>query len=258
MDLAVSNLPYQGLFTNRLLKLPAYLGIEVYSETGSDFYWEHLIPKLMTGRTGPLTVHGPYQNMDLSDPNMEYESVRDVYEWTFRLCKQFGAKHCVCHPYAYYPIGAMEEEESAARKRACLQRVTELNRLAHRWNVELLVENMPDQDGLLSQTAFLELFNPVEDLAFLIDTGHANIQSWDIELMFRTLGKRIRGYHINDNFGDSDSHLMVDEGNFDWKKFFAGYAQYTPDAVLVMEYMKGTIDELVASAQRIKAYLEQK
>ena len=37
MDIAVSNLAYQGLFTNRLMKLPMDIGIEVYSETGSDF-----------------------------------------------------------------------------------------------------------------------------------------------------------------------------------------------------------------------------
>jgi sugar phosphate isomerase/epimerase len=117
---------------------------------------------------------------------------------------------------------------------------------------------MPDVDGLLSQTTFWELFGPVSQLRFLIDTGHANLQGWDIDLMFHTFGKRIRGYHLNDNLGDIDSHLWVDEGSFCWKVFFAGYTKHTPDAVLVMEYMKGTIDEIVASAERITAYLQQK
>lgn len=255
MHIAVSNLAYQGLFTNRLLRLPKDIGMEVYSETGSDFYWDHLIPKLMDGRTGPFSVHGPYQNINLSDPDLEYDAVRDLYIWTFALCKKYGAAHCVCHPYSYYSTKTMTEEEIQIRKTCCLARVTELNRIAQEYGVELLVENMADKDGLLDQDGFAELFGSQNELRFLIDTGHANLQNWDLNRMFEQLGDRIHGYHLNDNFGDGDSHLKVWEGSFDWDTFFAGYRRYTPQATLVCEYMNGTIDEIVSSVESIKRHL---
>ena len=223
MDIAVSNLAYQGLFTNRLMKLPMDIGIEVYSETGSDFYWDHLLPKLMAGRTGPFTVHGPYQNIDLSSPDTDYQAVRGIYEWTFRLCQKHHATHCVCHPYAYTPRGAMSAKEIAKREQLCLERVIDLNNLAKQYGVEMLVENMFHKDGLLDQAGFERLFLPVEELNFLMDVGHAHIQDWDMDAMFAHLGSRIKGYHINDNFGDADSHLMAFEGSYDWKRFFINY-----------------------------------
>ena len=149
MKLLISNLPYQGLFTNRLIKLPSDLGIEVYSETGSDFYWEHLIPKLFSGRSGAFSVHGPYQNIDLSLPDLQFDPVRGIYEKSFELCRTYGSEHCVCHPYAYTPKGKMSESEIGERKAACFEMVKELNRLSNAYGVSLLVENMPNKDGLL-------------------------------------------------------------------------------------------------------------
>lgn len=257
MQIAVSNLPYQGLFTNRLIRLPNEIGVEVYSETGSDYYWDYLLPSLFSERTGPFSVHGPYQNIDLSSPTLDFETVKDFYRWTFKLCCKFEAKHCACHPYSYKSIKSMPEEEIRTRRNLCLSRITELSREAQHYGVTLLVENMPDKDGLLSQGDFIELFGSVDELRFLIDTGHANIQGWDIELMFDRLGSRILGYHLNDNLGDKDSHLMVFEGTFNWKIFFNHAMKITPDAVYVCEYMHGSIEEIVTSIQSIKQFVSR-
>ncbi len=256
MNIAVSNLAYQGLFTNRLLKLPNDIGVEVYSETGSDFYWDHLLPKLMANRSGPFAVHGPYQNIDLSSAEIDYPDVRGIYEWTFRLCQKYHASHCVCHPYAYRPRSQMSAQEIHDREQRCLERVLELDQLAKQYNVELLVENMADHDGLLDQEGFERLFLPCTELNFLIDLGHANIQNWDMDRMFERLGCRIHGYHVNDNFGDADSHLMAFEGGYDWEKFFANYKKFTPGATLVCEYMNGPLDKIVSSVEKIKTYIQ--
>lgn len=259
MQIAASNLPYQGLFTNRLIRLPEDIGVEVYSETGSDFYWNHLLPRLLKDRIGPFSVHGPYQNIDLSSNTLDYEEVKEFYRWTFRLCEKFGSRHCVCHPYAYKSITSMSAVEIDTRRELCLNRVVEISREAEKYGVTLLVENMADYDGLFSQEDFLNVFGGVKELRFLIDTGHANIQRWDIDMMFGVLGERILGYHLNDNFGDADSHLKVFEGTFDWKTFFARAMQITPDAVYVCEYMNTDVEEITESVQKIRQYAaEQK
>lgn len=252
MEIGISNLFCMGLQGGILKQLPKELGVEIFAECGSEYHWNHLLPEVMEGRSAFLSVHGPFQRLDLSDPEADFEEMKQAYIQTFQLCRKFDAKHCVCHPYE----GARPENDTVdaldnARQTA-LERVLCLAELAKQYNVELLVENMPQKNGLLDEDAFLELFAPHKELCFLIDTGHANLQKWDMEMAFKRLGSRIKGYHLNDNNGDFDSHLKVWEGSFDWENFFAGYTKYTPDAVLVCEYNFGPLDEILASADRIR------
>jgi len=49
-------------------------------------------------------------------------------------------------------------------------------------------------------------------LAACWDTGHANIQGVDQYRSIAELGDRLRGLHINDNYGDMDSHVAPFQG----------------------------------------------
>lgn len=255
MEISISNLPCLGLHTASLRVLPKDLGIEIFCECGSDYYWKHLLPLLTEGRSVPLSVHGPFQRLDLSDPEADFEEMKEAYRQCFQLCRTYGAHHCVCHPYeSSRPLDDTPEKLEAARQTS-LQRVLELTRMAREYGVELLVENMPHVRPMLDQQAFMDLFAPHEELNFLIDTGHALLLNWDMDLAFRTLGERIKGYHLHDNMGDSDSHLMVGTGKFDWDNFFTGYTRYTPNANLVCEYDRGTIDEILQSVAWIRTQI---
>ena len=134
--------------------------------------------------------------------------------------------------------------------------MTELSREAKKYGVTLLVENMANKGDLFTQEDFISAFGAVEELRFLIDTGHAHIQGWDMDLMFCTLGDRILGYHLDDNFADTDSHLKVFEGSYDWDTFFRKAMEITPGAVFICEYMSGTVDEITESAEKIRQYAE--
>ena len=84
-------------------------------------------------------------------------------------------------------------------------------------------------------------------MSFLIDTGHAILNKWNMTEVLGTLKDRIRAYHVHDNFGDGDTHLKVGEGPTDWTKFFEDYKKYSPDARLVLEYARGPVSEIVKS-----------
>lgn len=255
MDFAVSHLVHQGLSTNKLIALPKELGVELYCELGNQFYWENLLPRLMEGRTGPLCIHGPMMNYDLSLEELNYPAVKEQYRWICEFFGPWGAKHIVCHPYGYVPIASMAPGEAQRRRKVTLERVVDLHEMVQGYGMTLLVENMAHNDDLMNQQQFLDTFAPVQELRFLMDTGHMNIQHWDIDLCFRTIGHRILGYHLNDNFTDADSHLMAYEGSFDWERFFACYRQYTPDATLVCEYRYGPLDRIVGSIDDIRRQL---
>lgn len=255
MDIAVSNLFCQGISTNRLSALPKDMGIEVYGECGAKFYWDQMLAKVMEGRTGPLCVHGPFVNIDLSSSELDYQGAKDLYKWCMDVFGFWGAKHMVCHPYGYVPLASMAPGEPEDRRKRCLERVVDLHELAESCGMQLLVENMAHRGDLMDQKQFLDTFAPVKELNFLMDTGHMHIQNWDMELCFQTIGSRILGYHINDNFTDSDAHMMAFEGSFDWDRFFDYYRQYTPEATLVLEYRNGPADRIAASAQQIREHL---
>ena len=255
MSFFISNLAFQGLSCGAMRKIPSDIGIEVFCETGNDYYWDHLLPVLLEGRSVPLSLHGPFQRLDLSNPEADFEEMKEAYLWAFRLGQKFGAKDCVCHPYAGHRQENDTEQKRRRARETALERILVLNHLSEGYGIQLLVENMPERDGLLDQQSFIELFSPYEELRFLIDTGHAHLQHWDMDLAFQKLGRRILGYHINDNKCDCDSHLKVGEGTFDWEHFFRGYKKYTPDASLVLEYNEGPLEDILTSVEVIRSYL---
>jgi len=256
MAVFISNLYSQGLSCGSMQKIPSDIGIEIFCETGNDYYWDHLLPVLLKDRSVPLSLHGPFQRLDLSDPNADFEPMREAYIWAFELGKKFGAKDCVCHPYSGHRPENEPKHAAEQAKETALQRILELNRLAETYGLKLLVENMPETDGLLDQQGFIDLFSPHKELSFLIDTGHAHLQKWDMDLAFEKLGSRILGYHINDNKGDWDSHLKVGEGTIDWERFFKAYRKYTPEASLVLEYNEGPLEAILKSVRTVRQYVQ--
>jgi len=253
MDIIVSHLPYLGCYINALHELPKEYGIEVFIEYGNDYFWKYTLKEMMEGRTGRLSIHAPFCQMNLASDKCNFEEVKETYKWTFDLCQKHNAIHCVCHPCAGVPDDpdfVLEDGQKLA-----LERVLELNSIANSMGVEMLVENMPYQKLVFQQEDFTRVFGGAPELNFLIDIGHAMLHKWDIPKLLKDLNSRIRAYHVHENYSDIDAHLKVGEGPLDWQKFFNDFKQYTPDARLVLEYLHGPVSEIVDTIGVIKGYL---
>ena len=48
------------------------------------------------------------------------------------------------------------------------------------------------------------------------DTGHANCQGADQYKEITTIGKELRAFHMQDNYGNGDSHVMPMVGTINW------------------------------------------
>ena len=191
MSIFISNLAFQGLSCGAMRYIPDDIGIEIFCEIGNDYYWDHLLPLLLNNRKIPLSLHGPFQRLDLSDPDADFAAIKDAYIWAFELGKKYGAKDCVCHPYSgHRPCDETVASISVA-KETTLKRIIELDRIANIYGIQLLIENMPETDGLLDEKSFINLFSPYKDLRFLIDTGHAHLQHWDMRYVLNELGDRV-------------------------------------------------------------------
>ena len=256
MKYSVSNSCFVGDTFANLADLPLDYGIEIQIEFGTEYYWKTNLARVMKDRTGPLSIHGQFVDIDLASDTLEEQEVMDYYKWAFDMYNRYGAKHFVLHPDG--KLCAPATEAKIAQKRAlALARVAKLAEMAKEQNVHLLVENLrPKGYGMVFDSEnFIDLFRQIPDADCLIDTGHMYLSGWDFHHVISTLGDRIEAYHINDTFGLLDEHLPVGRGCIDWAAFFEDYKKYTPEAEMVLEYKGTSVADIVANARLITALL---
>jgi len=100
----------------------------------------------------------------------------------------------------------------------------EVSRRCQRVGLRLVIENNP----LFPLGYYEDLFReiPIENAGFLLDTGHANIQTPGFETpltdWIERLGGRHEHLHLHDNDGRNDRHIpiLAAGGNIDWQACF--------------------------------------
>jgi len=252
MKYYVSNSCFVGDTFAMMAELPPEYGIEIMVECGSTYYWETNLAKVMNGRTGGLSVHGPFIDINLAAENLDEEKLFDYYKWTFELYQKHHAESYVLHPDGKITAPATAEDVRGMQQRA-MKRIEKLAEIAKPYGIRLLVENMrPKGYGLVfDQDDFIRMFDELPMVDCLIDVGHMQLSGWDFKPVAKALGSRIKAYHMNDNFGRDDEHIPVGHGLFDWGMFVEQYKQHTPEADFVLEYKKQTVESIVCNRKLI-------
>ncbi|MEF3302152.1 sugar phosphate isomerase/epimerase family protein [Paenibacillus sp. GYB003] len=132
-----------------------------------------------------------------------------------------GVKWAVVHPQEDRAKTALDAE-------ACIKDNVEhfspIVELAVKYNVGIAFENMIERE-----TSKRRFASHAAELAALIDVwgdsrvgacwdfGHANFLYKDQRPALRTLGKRLKATHVNDNYGKSDEHMFPFHGSVDWR-----------------------------------------
>lgn len=236
-DFSISNVALTGPNFGTMRDLPSHVGVEIFYEWGGRRFYELALESIFRDRSGKFSIHAPFQYIDFSAPCDE-AALFDYLMEPFELYHRFHAEGYVIHTDspAKQPYAAAEAD---ARRKRAEDRLLRFDEIAHREGVELLVENLCVGSAghhLFSQAQYLQLFLDHPQLNCLIDIGHAHVQGFDLENILRTLGGRIRAYHLHDNDGLRDSHLPPFQGSFDWPAFAALAMRYTPEAHMVLEY----------------------
>lgn len=258
MQFIVSNccFPVDSVFAMK--QLPKEFGIELQIEFGTDYFWKTTVPQLMEGRTGGLSFHGPFVNIDFASKELDEQAVFDCYKWSFDLYNEFGAESIVLHPDGKITKPTPENEVAAMRGRS-LERIAKLSDMAKAQNVNLLVENLRPKGGyglVFDQAEFIDLFRQIPDVGCLIDTGHLSLSGWSFDAVLSALKDKIYTYHIDDNSGNDDDHYPVGKGVIDWGEFFHAYNAHTPDREMILEYKGCTVADIVANARLIRTLVE--
>ena len=94
------------------------------------------------------------------------------------------------------------------------------------------------------------------DVGICLDTGHAFL-SGDLHGVVRKLSGHLRMVHASDNRRQFDNHLPPGEGDIPWSQLWGQLAASTFRGTVILEIAgRGTMEEILAGAQRSRAFLQ--
>jgi sugar phosphate isomerase/epimerase len=132
--------------------------------------------------------------------------------------------------------------DKARARRIARETAERLAAIARPLGIRLAFENVGYHGAsIYTDEEYCRALDGMDDtLGFLLDTGHAHLNGWDVAGMIDRLKDRLYGIHIHDNMADSDRHLPINEGSLDWKRIFRAMRGISGDCDLVLEYTPGT------------------
>jgi sugar phosphate isomerase/epimerase len=160
--------------------------------------------------------------------------------------------------YLIQHIGVRDEEFTEQKLDAAYTSLQELVVFAAQRNVEILIENTPNQ---LSNAARLNYFLGITHLQlnYCFDVGHAHM-GLGIPDEFEAMKDRIRSTHIHDNDGLDDSHLfpLEQKGTIKWEPVMKLLGSRRDQFPLVLELREQAgLEHPVRRAKEILDGLEQ-
>ncbi len=167
-------------------------------------------------------AHGPWR-WPVRDNTPEDRAERmEKMKTSIHACALLGCKNWVIHPIM--PFGVNDKGTENEQKTWDLNKefMTELLAYAKEQGVVICYENMP-MTGLgigypLDVLRFVEEMND-DNFKVCLDTGHAVICQSQISVgdAIRRMGDKIACFHIHDNNGWADIHIMPMTGVIDWE-----------------------------------------
>lgn len=186
---------------------------------------------------GIWQMHGPWT---APLPNLTEEERRawtDYAKKCIIASEALGSPRYVVHPIMPFGVRGKEEPEVVYD---CNRRfLTEICECAREVGVTVCFENMPfpwmtlySEEHILQTVKELNLDN----LKICLDTGHSLIGDVQPGEAVRKLGSLIEAFHVHDNFGDVDRHLMPFTAKGDWDDFAKAISECVPENVpLILE-----------------------
>ncbi|GLY09239.1 sugar phosphate isomerase/epimerase family protein [Pseudobacillus badius] len=185
------------------------------------------------------TIHPPAWDINLTSENRATrETAFSEYKKAIQFAGLIGASHVVIHPgFCFSPVF----NKQTAQQRAA-DSIHHLCQIAKPLNVKLAIENVGyNGSSLFTQEEYTSFLDGIDEAAgFLIDTGHAHLNKWDIPRLVKETRERLLALHIHDNDGTGDDHLSIGEGTIEWKPVFAAINEYAPQCELILEYAPNT------------------
>lgn len=158
------------------------------------------------------TLHGVFFDIVIGS---EDERIAEVCEYRLRqsmsIAERLGCKAVIFHTNFIPNFNSKSYKKRWVEHNALMIR----NLLRDYPNLSIYIENMFDETPeLLVRLA--EQMEQEKRFGICLDIAHANLSASPIDVWIEKVGPYLKHLHINDNFGDEDSHFAVGDGNIDW------------------------------------------
>ena len=179
-----------------------------------------------------ITLHGPFMDLSPGGVDRRIKGVTlDRFIKTIELGRFFKPETIVFHPgYEKWKFDGNVElwlESSLQTWRPLVKRAEELG-------LTLAIENVFEENPE-SLAALLKGVNS-SHLRFCFDTGHHHVFSkTPLPIWIETLGGYLREVHLHDNHKETDEHLPIGEGGFDFDRFFNLLSEFGLDPIYTIE-----------------------
>ena len=170
-----------------------------------------------------FSLHAPFSDLNIASLNKWIldETMRQL-KGSLELCPDLGIELVTLHPGLNSPLATYDLSLVPPKNKEALK---ELDRLGNDLGLTLAFENMPKY---WSTTCWApdELLAAIEgtDIGVCFDVGHANLSN-NIDDFLEHVDKFVN-FHIHDNEGRGDSHLVLGEGNIDFDKVLKAMSGY--------------------------------
>jgi sugar phosphate isomerase/epimerase len=196
-----------------------------------------------------FSVHAPLSDINIGSLNerVRESSLREVVS-SIKAARRMEIGLVTIHPGFNSPAGMLDRPKVL---QTTLESLSYIESVSRDLGVKVALENMPNMGPLTMGRTPEELLQLLGsfDLGICFDVGHANTMGKIEE--FLALKNRFTNVHLHDNTGERDQHLMVGEGNIDFKKLLAALSDYQGRFVIEARSLK----EAVTSRDRLNSTL---
>ncbi len=185
-------------------------------------------------------IHGPWRYPPQDGTAEARAEWLTLMERSVRMATYLGAPYMVVHPLM--PFGANSPEHPAEVFKINAEHYTRLCDYAMKFGITVCIENMPFPDFPMARVSqIIDFVDAIgkKNFKVCLDTGHANVCATGIGEAIRMLDNRLAVFHIHDNNGAADQHLILGQGNADFRDMGAALSEIGFAGVLSSEANMG-------------------
>ena len=190
-----------------------------------------------------VSVHAPFTSLNMAalNPGVRRESIRQVSD-AIDLCADIGGKNVTIHNGLYVLSRNFRKkipQIAEIQWEYNIESLMTVSALALSRGITLCLENIGYEHNSIDRTAddLLTIRKAVDSpaLSFCIDVGHARLNN-ELEAVIAKMGPLARQVHFTDNFGETDDHLIIGMGNFDYSPCLEFLRAF--DGTVILEVVK--------------------
>ena len=206
-------------------------------------------------------AHAPFPSYLYNEPEYNDVLIR-MLQNTIRACDYINCRNLIVHPFFTNYENRLDPE---TEWKVNIERYSALIPVAREYGVTVCLENMfTAYKGKIMASVcanaadacrYIDTLNGIageKTFGFCLDTGHLLLVGGDIKNTMVKLGDRICAFHVHDNNGSSDQHILPWLGTSDWDSFARALAEAGYNGSISME-TNGPISEKMPESVRKSA-----